>query len=80
MATEYRDPATEVVCDNNRKLVVGLGPIQPRLEKYKKTAIGQKTFSFQPRWFEIFPWLEYSESTDKAFCFYCRCFGTLGKL
>ena len=27
--------------------------------------------SFQPGWFQKWPWLHYDQSEDKSFCFYC---------
>ena len=70
MATEYRDPATEVVCDNNRKLVVGLGPIQPRLEKYKKKLqLVRKHFPFNRDGLRSFPGWSIRKARIKRFAF-----------
>ena len=74
-----RDPFTESVKSTNRDLVVKSGPIRPRND-FPSTLIGQKLFKFNASWYEIHEWLEYSISKDSAHCFYCRCFGTLGKL
>ncbi|PVH64117.1 hypothetical protein PAHAL_2G193300 [Panicum hallii] len=35
--------------------------------------------SFQRHWFDTYDWLEYSESKDVAFCFYCYLFFESGK-
>jgi len=32
--------------------------------------------SFRSQWFSQFHWLEYSEQTDLAYCYYCRHFST----
>ena len=76
---DTRDPSREVVNESNRSLVVGYGAIRPVINEYPKTACGKRTFSFQSCWYELYPWLEYSEKNNAVFFFYCRCFGTLGK-
>jgi hypothetical protein len=51
------------------------GPTQPGLTetfRFPKTH-GRK---FIPDWYKTSPWLEYSASTDKAYCFVCRHFTT----
>ena len=58
---DTRDPSREVVNESNRSLVVGYGAIRPVINEYPKTASGKRTFSFQSRWYELYPWLEYSE-------------------
>nr|CAB3264614.1 P2X purinoceptor 7-like [Phallusia mammillata] len=52
------------------------GPTQPRMLSYPKTVFGhtRNTRSFCVNWFDKFPWLEYSVSKDKAYCFACRHF------
>lgn len=74
-----RDPATEVINEANRALVINdLGPIRPVIG-FPATTVGSRTFKFQSRWYNEFCWLEYSREKDAAFCYYCWCFGTLGK-
>ena len=51
------------------------GPVQPRLKKYPGHIIGRKERRFNPDWYKNI-WLEYSASTDSAYCFDCRHFGT----
>ena len=55
---DTRDPSREVVNESNRSLVVGYGAIRPVINEYPKTASGKRTFSFQSRWYELYPWLE----------------------
>ena len=51
------------------------GPVQPRLKKYPGHIIGRKERRFNPDWYKN-KWLEYSASTDSAYCFDCPHFGT----
>ncbi|CAB4043130.1 Hypothetical predicted protein [Paramuricea clavata] len=74
---EARDPFTEIVNEANRALIVNnLGPIRPLIE-FPVSTSGKRTFKFQSRWYDLHSWLEYSVLKDAAFCFNCRCFGTL---
>jgi hypothetical protein len=51
------------------------GPCQPRTLNFPSTRIGERNRRFNPEWFDEFGnWLEYSESTDKAYCFTCFLF------
>ncbi|KAG8060174.1 hypothetical protein GUJ93_ZPchr0002g23303 [Zizania palustris] len=51
------------------------GPCQPRTIRFPMTEIGGVPRRFVPEWFDEFRgWLEYSESKDKAYCFYCFLF------
>lgn len=78
MDVNVRDPVTEVINEANRALVINnLGAIRPVIE-FPASTIGSRIFKFQSRWYNLFPWLEYSREKDAAFCFYCRCFGKLG--
>jgi len=75
-----RDPADEKVWVLNRKLFVELGPIQPRDIAFPET--GLRKLKFQKGWYDredCSKFLEYSVSKDAALCFFCRCFGSLGK-
>lgn len=73
-------PSTEIVKESNRALGINnLGPIRPVIE-FPRSTSGKRIFSFQARWYNDFSWIEYSLKKDAAFCFYCGCFGTLGKL
>jgi len=75
-----RDPALRPQIwqypNNQRDQVVRaylqLGPIQPLLKKYKPSGPKGHRRRFQYIWFSQFPsWLEYSESSGRAYCFFC---------
>ena len=48
-------------------------PVQPAIE-FPVTMFGKVGRSFQERWYQQYPWLEYSKELDAAFCFPCRFF------
>lgn len=48
------------------------GPTQPKINFPVKQQDYKR--SFQASWYKKFPWLEYSERIDAAFCFACRHF------
>lgn len=50
------------------------GPTQPRLKIFPKTVQGEKRRSFNPSWYQLHSWLEYSPSRDSAYCYPCRHF------
>jgi hypothetical protein len=50
------------------KKYIDYGPFQPNLKEFPVTA-GRK---FRSDWYTTYNWLEYSASTDKAYCFPCR--------
>ena len=73
-----RDPATEIVVENNRPNVIALGLIQPKTFNFPSS--GNRNLKFQAAWMDLedySQWLEYSVSRDASFCFHCRCFGSL---
>ena len=76
---DLRDPSAEIVTESSRAFVVNAGPVRPIIE-YPRSVIGKREYKFQSRWYDEFSWLEYSVTKDAAFCFYCRCFGTQGKM
>ena len=47
-------------------------PMLPVIE-YPPTKFGSTNRSFQSRWYEQFPWLEYFISLDAAFYYYKSC-------
>ncbi|KAL6205342.1 hypothetical protein ACLB2K_022603 [Fragaria x ananassa] len=59
--------------DDIRKRYVLYGPYQPKLEEYPSHFCGDEDRRFNGKWFEKYPWLEYSKN-DKAYCFPCFIF------
>ena len=59
--------------DEVRRKYILYGPYQPKLEEYPTHQCGDQDRRFNGKWFEKYPWLEYSEN-DKAFCFPCFVF------
>ena len=54
-----------------------LGPFQTKLQQYPKNKelhSAKKTCMFAAKWFDEYPYLEYSVVKDAAFCFICRLF------
>ncbi|CAF0827834.1 unnamed protein product [Rotaria sordida] len=84
LITFDRDPAlSEHLTDEIRWLLIQYGPHQPRNDKdlflpsAKPTNNGRGTICFREKWFDdvrFSDWLEYSLSTCRAYCFYCRLF------
>ena len=50
---------------------------QPVNITFPVTYFSGKARSFNPDWFKLYPWLEYSVSKDAAFCYACRLFGAV---
>ena len=44
---------------------------QPRNIKFLRHSAGKQNRSFQPAWFDKFPWLHYDEQSDSVLCFTC---------
>lgn len=64
-----------------KKFLISNGPYQPLLSIYPRNsemAEKGKQCSFSPVWYKEFPYIEYSISTDKAYCFVCSLFGRHG--
>ena len=58
-----------------RRKYLDNGPCQPRTFDFPYSTIGGKNRRFNSEWFAEFgSWLEYSESKDRAYCFYCFLF------
>ncbi|KAI3765119.1 hypothetical protein L2E82_15145 [Cichorium intybus] len=82
LSTLERDPALRIQIydypinqqDTVRRAYMKLGPFQPILPVYPKSGPESHKRSFQVSWFKLFPWLEYSESSDAVFCFQCFVF------
>ena len=49
-------------------------PSQPILQEYPKRVFGARSRCFNKEWYKGRDWLEYSISSDSAFCYYCRAF------
>ncbi|XP_073051185.1 uncharacterized protein [Primulina eburnea] len=62
------------VRDEIRRSYLNMGPYQPDMLEYPGTKFGSQNRRFQKKWFQKFYWLEYSPSTNKAYCFYCFLF------
>ncbi|KAL9682463.1 hypothetical protein QQ045_014261 [Rhodiola kirilowii] len=60
--------------DRIRREYLLMGPHQPKLNNYPQTFDGREKRRFQHRWFTLYPWLEYSEARDRAFCVPCFLF------
>ena len=51
-------------------------PCQPVDVTFPVRYYSGKARSFNPQWFRLYPLLEYSISSDAAFCYACRLFGS----
>ncbi|XP_022860389.1 uncharacterized protein LOC111380945 [Olea europaea var. sylvestris] len=60
--------------DEIRIAYIKVGPYQLKLEEYPRVEGKKQARCFQKKWFTEFPWLEYSSTTEKAYCFYCFLF------
>ena len=49
-------------------------PSQPRLKNYPAKEQAGRKRCFKSAWYQLHPWLEYSQTADAAFCFACRHF------
>nr|XP_043637742.1 uncharacterized protein LOC122608711 [Erigeron canadensis] len=61
--------------ENVRLANLKLGPFQLHLQKYPAKGSEKHPRRFQYSWFKVFPnWLEYSPTTNAAYCFICYLF------
>ena len=67
-----RDPATEEI-PTDVSNIAKLGPIKCSLKKQQIKCLHPGTF-FNPDWAIEHPFLEYSETANTIYCFYCRLF------
>ena len=51
-------------------------PVQPNLNIFPTTLMGDRRQSFRPNWYKMNPWLEYSVMMDCTYCYACRHFST----
>ena len=49
-------------------------PIQPVIQRKSNSKYSVSYDQFRSEWYNQHPWLEYSKTYDKAFCFPCRHF------
>ncbi|CAF1353507.1 unnamed protein product [Rotaria sp. Silwood1] len=59
------------------RYLVSVGPLQVKIEEYPKNRelhTAGKTCKFASKWYDEYPYLEYSIKRDAAFCFTCRLF------
>ena len=52
-------------------------PVQPQLRSYQKTRISDRNCSFAARWYQLYPFIEYSVQKDAIYCYSCRLFPSL---
>ena len=64
MENENNDQSTKKLPEISAK------PNQPNIN-FKKTAFAGIKRSFHYKYFLQYPWLDYKESEDKVYCFYC---------
>ncbi|CAF1455551.1 unnamed protein product, partial [Rotaria sordida] len=76
-----RDPgyydAGHKFTEKQLRYLVSVGPLQVKLEEYPKNRelyTAGKTCKFASKWYDEYPYLEYSIKRDAAFCFTCRLF------
>ncbi|XP_042415036.1 zinc finger MYM-type protein 1-like [Zingiber officinale] len=60
--------------DEIRRVYLNLKAYQPILQEYPLNKNIKHPRRFQSTWYEQFPWLEYSPTKDKAYCFPCFIF------
>ena len=74
------DPAKrpEMFSEGQVKHLIHIGPCQPKLPSYPKNTeltMKGKQSSFSPTWYKEYSYLEYSISSDKAYCYVFQMFG-----
>ncbi|CAN1136663.1 Zinc finger MYM-type protein 1 [Linum perenne] len=62
------------VQDEIRRAYLIKGAFQPKLHSFKWRQIGESRRRFNPAWFELYDWLEYSISKEAAYCLPCYLF------
>ena len=81
-SSESTSGRPEMQVDDISKLgLVPESPNQPSSDYiYPKTKFGDSYRSFKTVWTTQFTWLHYNESTDSAFCWYCKKATATGQL
>jgi hypothetical protein len=62
-----------------RKAYLKKGPHQPVNFDFPWTTFGRQRRRFGKHWFDLYNWLEYSESSDKGYCLPCFLFKNVSK-
>jgi hypothetical protein len=62
------------VQDQVRRAYVLNDPCQPKGLDFPRRQYGQSSRPFKQEWYDKYDWLEYSESKDTVYCFYCFLF------
>lgn len=66
------DPASDIKGAYD-KVLQNKGPFQPKDIKFEVN----KNRSFLITWYDLYPWLEYSPTSQAAYCYSCRAFPNL---
>ena len=67
----HQQPPSDIASGSNEK------PVPPSQSTVQfPPLVGTKKRYFNPDWFKMYSWLEYSVEKDAAFCFPCRHFST----
>ncbi|XP_042067372.1 zinc finger MYM-type protein 1-like [Salvia splendens] len=72
-----RDPIDSFdvnIRDRIRREYVAKGPCQPKGHDFPKKTYGKDKRGFRDVWYKDYIWLEYSTTTDAAYCFWCFLF------
>ena len=81
LVSGVKDSAQQTQMENLAEDIAAVAtslPIQPTNVRYPVTLYSNKPRSFNPEWFKLYPWLEYSVKQDACFCFLCHMFGSNG--
>ena len=65
------------VQDQVRRAYLLKGPTQP-IVNFPKKKYGKGSRGFVKDWYKNYDWIEYSESQNAAYCFYCFLFKPMG--
>ncbi|KAJ1700789.1 hypothetical protein LUZ63_000568 [Rhynchospora breviuscula] len=62
--------------DEVRRFYISEGPFQPYMDNYPYGEGANRHRRFHHKWFKMFPWLEFSPTTERGYCFPCFLFST----
>ncbi|XP_058765585.1 uncharacterized protein LOC131639094 [Vicia villosa] len=65
--------------DQVRRAYILKGPAQPDLARFPRTQSGKSSRAFCKAWYNNYTCIEYSESKDATYCFYCFLFKLSGR-